>query len=134
MEPLTNDQLISLIQGTFSLPGDLYDAVLKELRSRLPAIAKPAEKDEVYYQIKDLHERLDQTNKKLGELGGAAVNAKFAALFNGEQTMDGSHRVREAERTWRDEDMLNFATIVFYRSPAEAAKLIEEYKNRPIKK
>jgi len=164
MEPLTNDQLITLINGTFTLPSDLHNSLINELRSRLPnSPKKDAEDEKVYYQIKDLHERLDQVCKKLVELEeakpflkgtpitGFESISKAPELITEQGFFDtehspyapdckvhvpkGWHIFKQArEINWSDEDMLNFATIVFYRSPAEAKKLFEEYKNRPAKK
>lgn len=43
------------------------------------------------------------------------------------ETMRGAFIMTKGERIWRDINMIDFATIVFYRSPNEAKKLLEEY-------
>jgi hypothetical protein len=49
-------------------------------------------------------------------------------------TMEGKIFAGKAERIWRDADMIDFATIVFFRGPNEAKQLLEDYSNRPNKK
>jgi hypothetical protein len=49
-------------------------------------------------------------------------------------TMEGRIFAGKPERIWRDEDMINFATVVFYRGPNEAKQLLEDYSNRKNKK
>jgi hypothetical protein len=79
MEPLTNDQLVTLITNS-NVPHSIQERANNEMLFRLETgmvKARPvhdpfdeiaARFDKVYEQIKDLHERYDQICKKLVEL------------------------------------------------------------------
>ena len=79
----------------------------------------PLEKDEVYYQMKDLHERLDQVCKKLVELEDGKSSL---------QRMEGSFTVREPESVWNDRDMITIAIRAAERPAVSSRIILDEYK------
>jgi hypothetical protein len=150
MEMLTNDQLITLVNGgTMGPLPKLAEAAQAELLRRLnpgknqidslfdmDAIKKQF--DEIYCKIKDLHERIDQVTKKmLGEFGGAAIKAGSAQVFKGPElikldsnTIKGAFLAAKPERIWRDKDMIDFAHIAFFKLPQDHASLLDSYDKR----
>jgi hypothetical protein len=122
MEALTNDQLIALLNGgPMGLLPKLAEAAQAELLKRLnpgksqidslfdmEAIKKQF--DEIYYQIKDLHERIDQVTKKmLGEFGEAALKAGSAVVFNTKTKTPASNPEKATEAAFFNNDYSKYA-------------------------
>lgn len=93
----------------------------------------------VYEKNKHLCDRVDQfeEQEKKREFERRLAEATDFLKANGYEVINMNEQGRQQIQPespnslkWTDSDMLNFATIVFFRSPNEASKLLEDYAFR----
>jgi len=122
IQGLSGDNLVALVTGNF-VRADILNAANLEILKRLNASPESDDsqeeafknfKEDVYYKIKDLHDRYDQVCKKLVEL---------------EENERDRYIIKPGVVQWADNEMICFAAFCGKASPSKSILgCLEEFK------